>query len=240
MKWAGRTQSNRRFRNKNNLSRKVNSDLLSKYIKNKTKQEALALIDEVINVATFKNSARSNYSHGMLDNYGKNDWEYWKVIIQEKNKSVWEATLNIANTANGEKILYDIFPIKKIAGQVVKSTTSSANNNITHSSQNVNTNNSNAATREQTWTKDAKKLQAVKEQNAEYRRVNAALQKLINKQQAQLKAIAETTKFKDRRIIKDKSMDLRVQTEYVNKKKWKLPHAGICSSRCLYVRNASR
>jgi len=28
-------------------------------------------------------------------------------------KNIWEATLNVANSANGEKILYDISPIKK-------------------------------------------------------------------------------------------------------------------------------
>ena len=38
------------------------------------------------------------------DENGKNDWEYWTTYIQDKNNTIWEATLNIANTSNGKKI----------------------------------------------------------------------------------------------------------------------------------------
>ena len=54
---------------------------------------------------------------------GKNDWQYWMTYIQDKNDTVWEATLNVAESANGVKYLYDISPIKKV-GQSVKSDTS--------------------------------------------------------------------------------------------------------------------
>lgn len=54
---------------------------------------------------------------------GKNDWQYWTTYIQDKNNTVWEATLNVAESANGVKYLYDISPIKKV-GQSVKSDTS--------------------------------------------------------------------------------------------------------------------
>ena len=54
---------------------------------------------------------------------GKNDWQYWTTYIQDKNNTVWEATLNVAESANGVKYLYDIDPIKKV-GQPVKSGTS--------------------------------------------------------------------------------------------------------------------
>ena len=53
---------------------------------------------------------------------GKNDWQYWTTYIQDKNNTVWEATLNVAESANGVKYLYDISPIKKV-GQPVKSGT---------------------------------------------------------------------------------------------------------------------
>ena len=58
-----------------------------------------------------------------MDNDGKNPWDYWTTYIQDKNGTIWKANLNIANTANGEKILYDVDPIKKV-GQSVKSDTS--------------------------------------------------------------------------------------------------------------------
>ena len=54
---------------------------------------------------------------------GKNDWQYWTTYIQDKNNTVWKATLNVAESANGVKYLYDIDPIEKV-GQSVKSDTS--------------------------------------------------------------------------------------------------------------------
>lgn len=41
---------------------------------------------------------------------------YRKTYIQDKNNTVWEATLNIAESKNGEKILYDIVSIKENTG----------------------------------------------------------------------------------------------------------------------------
>ena len=54
---------------------------------------------------------------------GKNDWQYWTTYIQDKNNTVWEATLNVTESANGVKCLYDISPIKKV-GPPVKSSSS--------------------------------------------------------------------------------------------------------------------
>ena len=54
---------------------------------------------------------------------GKNDWQYWTTYIQDKNNTVWKATLNVAESVNGVKYLYDIDPIEKV-GQSVKSDTS--------------------------------------------------------------------------------------------------------------------
>ena len=54
---------------------------------------------------------------------GKNDWQYWTTYIQDKNNTVWKATLNVAESANGVKYLYDISPIKKV-GPPVKSSSS--------------------------------------------------------------------------------------------------------------------
>ena len=58
---------------------------------------------------------------------GKNDWQYWTTYIQDKNNTVWEATLNVTESANGVKCLYDISPIKKV-GPPVKSGTSTTGN----------------------------------------------------------------------------------------------------------------
>ncbi len=97
-------------------------------------KEAIALVDELVVTAEYDNSKPSAYPHGWLDNSGKNDWEYWKTYIQDKNNTIWVATLNVANTANGEKVLYDISPIKK-AGQAVKSATIPTINSIAQNSE---------------------------------------------------------------------------------------------------------
>lgn len=112
-----------RFKNRNGKTKPVNKDLTTKYIGNETKQEAVVLLDELIETASFDTSKNPAYSHGWLDNSGKNNWDYWTTYVQDKNGTIWEATLNVANAADGRKILYDIGPIKKV-GQSVKSDTS--------------------------------------------------------------------------------------------------------------------
>ena len=128
--------TSKRFKNKSGKKVSANKDLQTKFIKNETKQEAIALIDELVSTATQDGSAPPNYSHDWLDNNGKNDWEYWTTYIQDKNKTIWEATLNIANSSNGEKILYDISPIKKV-GKAVKSATSPTINSISQNTENT-------------------------------------------------------------------------------------------------------
>lgn len=108
--------SRKRFKNKSGRIVSVNKDLTTKNIDKGIKQEAVVLSDELIYASNYKENAPAHHSHGWLDNNGKNDWEKRTVIIQEKNNSVWEATLHIANAQNGEKILYDIDPIKKWRG----------------------------------------------------------------------------------------------------------------------------
>ncbi len=120
---------NARFKNQSGKKTLVNKDLTTKYIGNEAKQEAIALIDELIVAAEYDGSKAPRYPHGWLDNNGQNNWEYWTTYIEDKNNTIWEATLNIANTANGEKILYDISPIKKV-GQSVKSDTIPTTDNI--------------------------------------------------------------------------------------------------------------
>lgn len=129
-------KANERFRNSKGNKVPVNRDLTSYLGNNKTKQEAITLIDELIISANITNTEPSRYSHGWLDDNGKNDWDYWTTYIQDKNNTIWEAILNIANSSNGEKILYDIFPIKKV-GQSVTSDTSTTNDSVPQNSKSV-------------------------------------------------------------------------------------------------------
>ena len=110
-------KATQKFVNKNGKQQYVNKDLTS-YLKKEIKQESVVLIDELVANARYYTSQSAKYPHGWIDDYGKNDWEYWKVYIQEKNKTVWEATLDIATSANGDKILYDIYPIEMVERSV--------------------------------------------------------------------------------------------------------------------------
>ena len=114
---------NEYFRNKNGRKISVIEDLARKNRKVKIKQESVVLADELIATSQYNRPRKAKYPHGWLDNNGKNDWQYWTTYIQDKNNTVWEATLNVAESANGVKYLYDIDPIEKV-GQSVKSDTS--------------------------------------------------------------------------------------------------------------------
>ena len=87
---------------------------LTNFVIEKEKQETLILIDEIISAATFKEQEPAKHNHGWLDNNGKNEWDIWTTYIQDKENTIWEAKLKIANTTNGEKVLYDVYPIEKV------------------------------------------------------------------------------------------------------------------------------
>lgn len=126
-----------RFINKNGKSVPVNKDLATKNRGSKIKQEAVVLADELVSAARYKQSRPANYPHGWLDDNGQNEWAEWKTYIQDKENSVWEATLHIATSATSEKYLYDIDPIK-MAEQSGNSDTSTAKNSISTNGENVN------------------------------------------------------------------------------------------------------
>ena len=102
---------------------------LTNFLDNEVKQESLMLIDEVILTARFQGKEDAEHPHGWLDNYGKNKWEVWTTYIQDKEKTIWEAKLKIANSTNGEKILYDVYLIEMVE-QVGTMTTSTTEDNI--------------------------------------------------------------------------------------------------------------
>ena len=131
-------KANEKFKNQRGKVIPINKDLSGKYINNETKQEALVLIDELIVSSKFEKNSPAKYPHGNLDNNGQNSWEYWTTYIQDKNNTIWEATLNVANSADGRKILYDVSPIKKV-GRSVKSDSLPTNPIIADDSTNVNT-----------------------------------------------------------------------------------------------------
>lgn len=124
----------KKFQNSKGKKVPANKDLKTKYIKNEIKQEAITLIDELVLTAKFDGGKKAKYPHGWIDNNGQNDWEYWKTYIQDKNNTIWEVVLNIANSSNGEKILYDISPIKKV-GRSVKSDTLPTHKSISQSTK---------------------------------------------------------------------------------------------------------
>ena len=112
-----------KFRNRNGRKVSATKDIAVKGNTVKIKQETVVLADEVIRTSQYKRSKPASYPHGWLDNNGKNAWDKRITYLQDKNNTVWEATLHIATSTNGVKHLYDISPIKKV-GQSVKSDTS--------------------------------------------------------------------------------------------------------------------
>ena len=108
----------RTFVNNKGKRRFVNNDLSTKHILNRIKQESIVLVDELVLTSSYDSSTTALYPHGWVDNYGKNKWEYLISYVQDKNNSIWQLTLNIANSESGEKILYDINKIKAMGRSV--------------------------------------------------------------------------------------------------------------------------
>jgi len=111
---------------------------LTNFLDNQVKQETLLLVDEVLYAATFNKTEPAIHPHGWLDNNGQNDWEIWKTYIQDKEKTIWQAKLKVANSQNGDKILYEIYPIEKV--ERVGTTQSTTKNRISQPAPNVNKN----------------------------------------------------------------------------------------------------
>ena len=130
-------EDGQKFRNSGGKNVPVNHDLVTKYRKNKTKQEAVALIDELVTTSQQSGKAPAKHPHGWLDDNGKNDWETWTTYLKDKNNTIWEATLHVATSANGDKYLYDISPIKMVE-QSGNSDTSTTTNMIPQSDTAVN------------------------------------------------------------------------------------------------------
>lgn len=127
-----------KFKNKKGKRIAVNKDFAYKYIGNDVKKESIVLLDELVSASKFDAAHPPSYSHDWLDNYGQNDWEYWVTYVEDKNNTIWAATLNIANTANGEKILYDINPIREV-GRSIKLDTLPTNITVAEVGEDVNT-----------------------------------------------------------------------------------------------------
>lgn len=115
--------SHKKFKNARGRKVYVNQHLTN-YLANPIKQEAVALVDELIFTARQGEPEAARHPHDWVDNNGANDWDVWTTYIQDKENTVWEAKLRIANSTNGEKILYEIHPIEKVEGVEEIDTTS--------------------------------------------------------------------------------------------------------------------
>lgn len=80
------------------------------FVKNFPYSPVSSIIDDQISSAETKGSLPPKSPHGWVD---KNSWESWKTHVLDKNNTIWEVTRNVANSADGRKLLYDIGPIKK-------------------------------------------------------------------------------------------------------------------------------
>ena len=126
-----------KFKNKNGKKISANNDLKKKFSKDKIKQEAVALLEEVLSVAEYKDSRASKYGHGWIDDYGNNDWDYYNAYLIDKNNNVWEAILNIATTDKGKELIYDIKKAtdsRTVVQMYHTLPTSVANNNVAQTS----------------------------------------------------------------------------------------------------------
>lgn len=100
----------------------ANSDFRKKHINNKTKQEAIALIDEVVISSKIVNdSEEAKHAHDWIDNDGKNKWSSLHTYVVDKSGDIWSAVLSISKGTDGKNYLYDLSTKKE--GERVGNTT---------------------------------------------------------------------------------------------------------------------
>ena len=136
-------ESHRKFKNEKGKRVYVNQHLTD-YLKNPIKQEAIALVDELILTANYSASEFARHKHDWLDADGKNTWDVWTTYLQDKENTVWKANLQIANSVNGEKILYEVHPIEKVE-EIGKPDTTSTTTKIPQTTEKVNTPDENSS-----------------------------------------------------------------------------------------------
>ena len=126
-------EKNEKITNANGKKKQVLKELYNKHIGREIKQEAVVLANELIEASENAGAELAHHPHDWLDNNGENNWDERTVYIQDKNNTVWNATLQIANSTDGRKILYDIDPIKMTEG-ARKSAPTTVTNTVTQPS----------------------------------------------------------------------------------------------------------
>ncbi len=147
-----------KYNPQNAKRRDVLSELYKKNNKNPKKRQAVSLADEIVHTAKYDKSEPGKKRHDWLDENGANLWDIWKVILQDKDNSVWEANLNIANSKDGRKILYDISQIKMVERPGQSGTTTTMKNNTTGLPRSQQGNNGNPHSDREASGTDARTL----------------------------------------------------------------------------------
>ena len=91
-------------------------------------------------------------------------------------KTVWKATLNIATSTNGEKILYDVFPIEMVERSSTLDTTTT-NFIVDDSSKKINDQNVNISDDEQFSDKNTESVYDLMGEKKRFAEENAVLVK---------------------------------------------------------------
>lgn len=98
-----------RFLSKSGKRIPANTDLRRKNINIKTKQEAIALIDEVVvSSKIVKDGEKSKYAHGWIDNFGKSNWKSLQTYVIDRSGEIWSVFLSVSKGADGNNYLYDL------------------------------------------------------------------------------------------------------------------------------------
>ena len=155
----------------------------------------------------------------------------WETYLQEKNNTVWKAKLRIANSVNGEKILYEIFPIEKVEEAQAMGTTTT-NPSVAQPTPNVNNNNSTLNSNRTTESLSTRSIltnalegvaQNEWEQNKlnEYKENIAKVEEMESRLQeinSQLYPYGKKMPQKERIALRDEAVGLRNKITNIDKK----------------------
>ena len=118
--------------------------------------------------------------------------------MQDKSNAIWQAALNVANAADGRKILYDINPIKKV-GRAVKSAAIPINTNVSQTSPAAKSKNKLAPKKSSTISEMEQSLNELND--------SGLLQQFAREHTTVLQRIADSIRDTIRRVNRAVSME---------------------------------
>ena len=114
----------KKFLNERGIRVHANDDLRKKHSNYKPRQEAIAVLEEIVEVSN-PEKEKAEHKHEWLDNDGENDWTALYTYVVDKDGQIYQAKTSVTTAIDEKMYLYDMRLTKIEEKRVRKFTTES-------------------------------------------------------------------------------------------------------------------